>query len=143
MSVEGKLFTVIYALLGLIFVFAALSPLLDALVWFKDLLLGPCTPPDPMETDEDGVLPPQSLPTLFSDSAACGRGVECGAVARCSVGCTRAARFSRLKLWTHFNEPTTSITRRKKMKNDVSAHGHRFMAGASPRRAGPVHHNAR
>ena len=52
-SVEGKLFTVIYALLGLIFVFAALSPLLDALVWFKDLLLGPCTPPDPMETDED------------------------------------------------------------------------------------------
>lgn len=60
-SVEGKLFTVIYALLGLIFVFAALSPLLDALVWFKDLLLGPCTPPDPMETDEDGVLDLEDL----------------------------------------------------------------------------------
>ena len=55
-TVEGQLFTVIYALLGLVFVFAALSPLLDALVWFKDLLLGPCTPPDPMETDDDGVL---------------------------------------------------------------------------------------
>ena len=53
---EGKLFTVVYALLGLIFVFAALSPLLDALLWFKDLLLKPCEPRDPMETDEDGVL---------------------------------------------------------------------------------------
>jgi hypothetical protein len=53
---EGKLFTVGYALLGLVFVFAALSPLLDALIWVKDLILKPCTPLEPHETDEDGVL---------------------------------------------------------------------------------------
>ena len=53
---EGKIFTVIYALFGLIFVFAALSPLLDALLWFKDLILVPCTPKSPLETDADGVL---------------------------------------------------------------------------------------
>ena len=45
-SPEGKIFTVFYALLGLVFVFAALSPLLDALMWVKDLILDPCTPPD-------------------------------------------------------------------------------------------------
>ena len=51
-----QLFTVVYALLGLIFVFAALSPLLDLLIWIKDLILNPCTPLDPLETDEDGTL---------------------------------------------------------------------------------------
>ena len=51
-----QLFTVVYALLGLVFVFAALSPLLDLLIWIKDLILNPCTPPDPLETDDDGTL---------------------------------------------------------------------------------------
>lgn len=53
---EGKLFTVVYALFGLVFVFAALSPLLDALIFVKDLVLKPFTPKDPLETDEDGLL---------------------------------------------------------------------------------------
>ena len=54
----GKIFTVIYALLGLVFVFAALSPLLDALIFIKDLLLKPCTPKEPMElaADDGGEL---------------------------------------------------------------------------------------
>ena len=40
----GKMFVVGYALVGIVFVFAALSPLVTALVWLKDLLLKPCTP---------------------------------------------------------------------------------------------------
>jgi len=51
-TAEGKLFTVGFALLGLVFVFAALSPLLHALIFIKDLLLKPCTPPDPLEADD-------------------------------------------------------------------------------------------
>ena len=58
---EGKLFTVVYALLGLVFVFAALSPLLDALIFIKDLLLKPCTPKDPTELDDDGDLSIEDL----------------------------------------------------------------------------------
>jgi len=58
---EGKIFTVVYALLGLVFVFAALSPLLDALIFIKDLLLRPCTPKDPTERDDDGDLSIEDL----------------------------------------------------------------------------------
>jgi len=58
---EGKIFTVVYALFGLIFVFAALTPLLDLLLWFKDLILVPCTPKSPLETDTDGVLDLEDL----------------------------------------------------------------------------------
>ena len=42
----GKLFTVFYAIIGIVFVFAALSPLVDFLLVFKNLLLTPCTPPE-------------------------------------------------------------------------------------------------
>ena len=40
----GKMFTVVYALVGIIFVFAALSPLVDMLMIVKDFLLKPCAP---------------------------------------------------------------------------------------------------
>ena len=50
-SASGKLFTVVYALFGMVFVFAALSPLVDALMWFKGMLLTPCRPP---EEDSEG-----------------------------------------------------------------------------------------
>ena len=40
----GKIFTVLYALVGIVFVFAALSPLVDALMYVKELLLSPCAP---------------------------------------------------------------------------------------------------
>ena len=56
---EGKLFTVVYCLVGIIFVFAALSPLVDALVYVKELLLRPITPPawdDPVWEDDDLTL---------------------------------------------------------------------------------------
>ena len=53
-TTEGKLFTVVYALVGIIFVFAALSPLVDLLMTVKDFILKPFTPPEPDETDEDG-----------------------------------------------------------------------------------------
>jgi len=42
----GKLFTVLYALIGIVFVFAALSPLVDALMYVKEILLSPCAPPE-------------------------------------------------------------------------------------------------
>ena len=45
----GKLFTVAYAVIGVIFVFAALSPLVDALMFVKELIL---TPIKPAEADE-------------------------------------------------------------------------------------------
>ena len=48
----GKMFVVVYALVGIVFVFAALTPLVAALVWFKDLLLKPCTPE---ENFDDGI----------------------------------------------------------------------------------------
>ena len=41
----GKLFTVVYAMVGIVFVFAALTPLVDALMWVKDVVLIPCAPP--------------------------------------------------------------------------------------------------
>lgn len=76
---EGKIFTVVYALLGLIFVFAALSPLLDMLIFVKDLILKPFTPPDPLETECAGTqlnsrrarrdtpfLPSVSLPCIWT-----------------------------------------------------------------------------
>jgi len=44
---EGKMFTVIYALIGIVFVFAALEPLVGALKFINSILLLPCTPPDP------------------------------------------------------------------------------------------------
>ena len=53
-SPEGKLFTVFYSLIGIIFVFAALQPLVDALLWFKDKLLAPITPLEPQDTDDYG-----------------------------------------------------------------------------------------
>ena len=56
---EGKLFTVVYCLVGIIFVFAALSPLVDALMYVKELLLRPITPPawdDPVWEDDDLTL---------------------------------------------------------------------------------------
>lgn len=40
----GKMFTVFYALVGIVFVFAALSPLVDALMYIKELFLSPCAP---------------------------------------------------------------------------------------------------
>ena len=46
----GKMFTVFYALVGIVFVFAALQPLVDALLWFKDLLLTPFKPADLEDT---------------------------------------------------------------------------------------------
>jgi len=42
----GKMFTVAYALVGIVFVFAALSPLVDALKFINSFLLMPCTPPE-------------------------------------------------------------------------------------------------
>ena len=50
---EGKLFTVFYALVGIVFVFAALTPLVDALLFVKDRLLKPITPKDPTAEDCD------------------------------------------------------------------------------------------
>lgn len=47
----GKIFTVIYALVGIVFVFAALSPLVDGLIFVKDSLLSPCAPDEMDETD--------------------------------------------------------------------------------------------
>jgi hypothetical protein len=59
-SDEGKLFTVLYALVGIVFVFAALSPLVDLLMWVKDTLLKPITPYEPTDPRspcmEDGQL---------------------------------------------------------------------------------------
>jgi hypothetical protein len=48
-SDEGKLFTVAYAVVGIVFVFAALSPLLDAITWVKNLILSPITPYEPTD----------------------------------------------------------------------------------------------
>jgi len=50
---EGKMFTVFYAVVGIVFVFAALSPLVDALMFVKDLLLKPITPKEPTAEDCD------------------------------------------------------------------------------------------
>jgi len=50
---EGKLFTVGYALIGIVFVFAALSPLVDALMFIKELLLKPCKPEEADPDDEN------------------------------------------------------------------------------------------
>lgn len=50
---EGKMFTVFYALVGIVFVFAALSPLVDALMFVKDMLLKPITPKEPTAEDCD------------------------------------------------------------------------------------------
>ena len=47
----GKLFTVLYALVGIVFVFAALSPLVDALMYVKEALLAPCAPEEMDESD--------------------------------------------------------------------------------------------
>lgn len=54
----GKIFTVLYALIGIIFVFAALSPLVDALMFFKVrsislphfTTVSPCTYPSSPDT---------------------------------------------------------------------------------------------
>ena len=43
------MFTVMYALIGIVFVFAALTPLVDVLMWFKNLLLKPITPKEAHE----------------------------------------------------------------------------------------------
>jgi len=40
----GKLFTVVYSLIGIVFVFAALSPLVDALKAVNSFILSPCAP---------------------------------------------------------------------------------------------------
>jgi len=58
---EGKLFTVCYALLGIVFVFSALEPLLDVLIYLKDLVIKPCTPKDPIELEDDGALEIEDL----------------------------------------------------------------------------------
>lgn len=58
---EGKLFTVCYALLGIVFVFSALEPLLDILIYLKDLIIRPCTPKDPIELEDDGILEIEDL----------------------------------------------------------------------------------
>jgi len=50
---EGKLFTVGYALIGIVFVFAALSPLVDALLFVKNFLLNPCKPEEADPDDEN------------------------------------------------------------------------------------------
>ena len=64
-SDEGKLFTVAYAVVGIVFVFAALSPLVDGLIWIKDLLLHPITPYEPTDPRspcmEDGKLDLEDL----------------------------------------------------------------------------------
>lgn len=52
----GKIFTVVYALLGLIFVFAALDPLLQALIFIKDTLLAPFTPKEPTDIVDESEL---------------------------------------------------------------------------------------
>jgi len=51
-SDTGKIFTVLYALLGIAFVFAALEPLLHALIFLKDIILAPCTPNEITDTDD-------------------------------------------------------------------------------------------
>jgi len=48
----SKLFTVVYAVFGVVFTFAALTPLVDALMWFKNLILKPFEPED-LEVDAD------------------------------------------------------------------------------------------
>ena len=47
----GKLFTVAYALVGIIFVFAALSPLVSILEIVKEFLISPCAPSEEVGDD--------------------------------------------------------------------------------------------
>jgi hypothetical protein len=47
----GKIFTVAYALVGIVFVFSALSPLVDLLMLVKDALLSPFAPSEELDDD--------------------------------------------------------------------------------------------
>ena len=50
----GKMFTVFYAIVGIVFVFAALEPLVTALLFFAEMLLSPFKPSDLDEPETEG-----------------------------------------------------------------------------------------